>query len=112
MGFSPVQNNLAIWYFQTGPELIWLRRRKLALTKSCEVTQETEPVMIALLDQDMVCRVQNAASYGSFLPMCIGRYHCVDARCAGIRTGITKKHAKEYSLSNFQTVIWTSLYFL
>jgi hypothetical protein len=28
------------------------------------------------------------------------------------RASITKKHAKKYSLSNFQTIIWKSLYFL
>ena len=36
----------------------------------CEVTQETEPVMTALPDQDMVFRAWNAPTYGCSPPPC------------------------------------------
>jgi len=70
MGFGPIRHYLAR-YFQNwaGPKPIWLLWRKLASIKSyCEVTQETEPVMIALPDQGMLFRAQNAQSYGRLTP--------------------------------------------
>ena len=74
MGFVPFRNYL-VRQSLNGTKPIWLSWLiPTPTTSHCEVTHETEPVIMALPDQGIVSRARDAPLYGSFPPVGIVQY--------------------------------------